>query len=56
MIDLWIDDGIGLNWTSKLKSSVLGIKLKLYDVLGLYSQVTKCTWWMPWQSEAMKDV
>jgi len=22
----------------------------------LYSQVMKCTWWMPWQSEAMKDV
>ena len=28
----------------------------LYDPLGLYSQVMKCTWWMPWQSEAMKDV
>ncbi len=26
------------------------------DCLGLYSQVIKCMWWMPWQSEAMKDV
>ena len=24
--------------------------------LGLYGQVTKRAWWMPWQSEAMKDV
>ena len=26
------------------------------DPLGLYGQVIKRTWWMPWQSEAMKDV
>ena len=26
------------------------------DPLGLYGQVMKRTWWMPWQSEAMKDV
>ena len=26
------------------------------DHLGLYGQVTKRTWWMPWQLEAMKDV
>jgi len=26
------------------------------DFLGLYGQVNKCMWWMPWQSEAMKDV
>ena len=26
------------------------------DILGLYSQVTKRTRWMPWQSEAKKDV
>ena len=26
------------------------------DLLGLYGQVTKRTRWMPWQSEAMKDV
>ena len=26
------------------------------DCLGLYSQVIKCMWWMPWQSEAKKDV
>jgi hypothetical protein len=24
--------------------------------LGLYGQAIKRTWWMPWQSEAMKDV
>ncbi|AOY44267.1 hypothetical protein AOT82_2538 [Psychrobacter sp. AntiMn-1] len=24
--------------------------------MGLYGQVMKRTWWMPWQSEAMKDV
>jgi hypothetical protein len=28
----------------------------LKDFLGLYSQVTKRIRWMPWQSEAMKDV
>ena len=28
----------------------------LNDCLGLYSQVIKCMWWMPRQSEAMKDV
>ena len=26
------------------------------DFLGLYGQVTKRIRWMPWQSEAMKDV
>ena len=26
------------------------------DFLGLYGQVNKRIWWMPWQSEAMKDV
>ena len=26
------------------------------NYLGLYSQVTKRIRWMPWQSEAMKDV
>ena len=26
------------------------------DRLGLYGQVNKRIWWMPWQSEAMKDV
>ena len=26
------------------------------DDFGLYGQVNKCTRWMPWQSEAMKDV
>ncbi len=26
------------------------------DHFGLYGQVTKRTRWMPWQSEAMKDV
>ena len=24
--------------------------------LGLYGQVTKCTRWMPWRQQAMKDV
>ena len=28
----------------------------LKDFFGLYGQVTKRTRWMPWQSEAMKDV
>ncbi len=26
------------------------------DVLGLYGQVNKRTWWMPWRQQAMKDV
>ncbi len=26
------------------------------DSLGLYGQVNKRIWWMPWQLEAMKDV
>ena len=26
------------------------------DAFGLYGQVTKRARWMPWQSEAMKDV
>ena len=29
---------------------------QLRDFFGLYGQVTKRTRWMPWQSEAMKDV
>ena len=29
---------------------------QLKDFFGLYGQVTKRTRWMPWQSEAMKDV
>jgi hypothetical protein len=32
------------------------VKGRLRDYLGLYSQVTKRIRWMPWQSEAMKDV
>lgn len=38
--------------TVKLKMLLVGID----DCLGLYSQVIKCMWWMPWQSEAKKDV
>ena len=26
------------------------------DRLGLYGQVTKRIWWMPWRQQAMKDV
>ena len=26
------------------------------DFLGLYDQVNKRMWWMPWQLEAKKDV
>ena len=26
------------------------------DFLGIYDQAIKCIRWMPWQSEAMKDV
>ena len=26
------------------------------NVLGLYGQVNKRTWWMPWRQQAMKDV
>jgi hypothetical protein len=26
------------------------------ESLGLYGQVNKRTWWMPWQPEAKKDV
>ena len=49
----------------RTESSVLGtLDLRLQtpygmlnaDCLGLYGQVTKCIRWMPWQSEAMKDV
>ena len=28
----------------------------VYELFELYGQVTKCTRWMPWQLEAMKDV
>jgi hypothetical protein len=35
---------------------VLILLVGINDCLGLYSQVIKCMWWMPWQSEAMKDV
>ena len=28
--------------------------VRVNDCLGLYSQVIKCIWWMPWQSEAKK--
>ena len=44
------------------RSSLVGAVLKnalfddLEDFFGLYGQVTKRTRWMPWQSEAMKDV
>ncbi len=31
-------------------------KLLDSDTFGLYGQVTKRARWMPWQSEAMKDV
>ena len=31
-------------------------KLFVPDAFGLYGQVTKRARWMPWQSEAMKDV
>ena len=31
-------------------------KLLIPDTFGLYGQVTKRARWMPWQSEAMKDV
>jgi hypothetical protein len=26
------------------------------DILGLYGQANKRTWWMPWRQQAMKDV
>ena len=26
------------------------------DTLGLYGQVNKRIWWMPWRQKAMKDV
>ena len=35
---------------------LLILLVRINDCLGLYSQVIKCMWWMPWQSEAMKDV
>ena len=35
---------------------IVTITYRISNYLGLYSQVMKCTWWMPWQSEAMKDV
>ena len=35
---------------------VLILLVGINDCLGLYSQVIKCMWWMPWQSEAKKDV
>ena len=40
-----------------LQTVMLNVLLvRTIDCLGLYSQVIKCMWWMPWQSEAMKDV
>ena len=35
---------------------LIDLLVRSNDCLGLYSQVMKCMWWMPWQSEAMKDV
>lgn len=35
---------------------LLILLVRINDCLGLYSQVIKCMWWMPWQSEAKKDV
>ena len=32
------------------------LSVTLTDPFGLYGQVTKRARWMPWQSEAMKDV
>jgi hypothetical protein len=29
---------------------------RVRENFGLYGQVTKRIWWMPWQLEAMKDV
>jgi hypothetical protein len=26
------------------------------ECLALWGQATKCMWWMPWRSQAMKDV
>ena len=40
-----------------VKGSYLPItQHNLVDCFGLYGQATKRTRWMPWQSEAMKDV
>ena len=43
--------------TSRLLLLLIELSLTInQDYLGLYGQVIKRTWWMPWQSEAMKDV
>ena len=42
--------------TSRLSLTNNRTELILRNYLGLYGQVIKRTWWMPWQSEAMKDV
>src|SRR5436190_9661557 len=31
-------------------------KVKLLQGSRLWGQATKCMWWMPWRSQAMKDV
>ncbi len=42
--------------TSRLSLTNNRTELILQVYLGLYGQVIKRTWWMPWQSEAKKDV
>jgi len=40
----------------KRESSRLFSHFLVVDFLGIYGQAIKCIRWMPWQSEAMKDV
>ena len=37
------------------RNAVVGEKTE-QDLLGLYGQANKRTWWMPWRQQAMKDV
>ena len=37
-------------------STKLYVQLEVEVGFGLYDQVTKRTWWMPWRQKAMKDV
>jgi hypothetical protein len=45
------------NYTSKfVRNKIVTRHVILDESLRLYGQAFKRAWWMPWQSEAMKDV
>ena len=52
-LNLILDGKAGI---TSVVSGLLFMLMSRSVVLGLYSQATKRIRWMPWQSEAMKDV